>query len=116
MQLMMQQKKIQEIQTDENINDIKVHFLDRENISDKEIISSVNSVDLYTHIDKDWYSVSHTDMAGIVFCLRASEKKQFKCSFCCPKTKKHVISMASPLIKGAMILCVKKNSCMAIHS
>ena len=67
-------KKIQEIQTDENINDIKVHFLDRENISDKEVISSVNSVDLYTHIDKDWYSVSHTDTAGIVFCLRASEK------------------------------------------
>ena len=67
-------EKIQELQPDENVNDIKIHFLDRENISDKDIISSVNSVDLYTHIDKDWYSVSHTDMAGIVFCLRASEK------------------------------------------
>lgn len=66
-------EKIQEIQTEENINDIKERFFDRENISDKDIISSINSVDLYTDIDEDWCSIRHTEMAGIVFCLRASE-------------------------------------------
>lgn len=66
-------KKIQEIQTEGNIKSIKKHFIDRENISDKEIISGINSVELYTDVDENWCSDGHTKMAGIVFCLRASE-------------------------------------------
>lgn len=66
-------KKIQEIQTEGNIKDIKKHFIDRENISDKEIISGINSVELYTDVDDNWCCDGHTKMAGIVFCLRASE-------------------------------------------
>ena len=66
-------KKIQEIQTERNINGIKAHFLDRENISDQDVVSNINSVELYTDIDEDWCCANHTDMAGIVFCLRASE-------------------------------------------
>lgn len=66
-------EKIQEIQTERNINDIKIHFLDRENISDQDIISDINSVELYTDVDENWCCADHTEMAGIVFCLRASE-------------------------------------------
>lgn len=98
-------EKIQEIQTDENVNDIKIHFLDRENISDKDIISSVNSVDLYTHIDKDWYSVSHTDMAGIVFCLRASEKSNLSVPSVAKKLKTCNISGFSTYKGGDDTLC-----------
>lgn len=66
-------KKIQEIQTEGNIKNIKKHFIDRENISDKEIISGINSVELYTDVDENWCCAEQTKMAGIVFCLRASE-------------------------------------------
>lgn len=66
-------KKIQEIQTERNIKDIKKRFIDRENISDKEIISGINSVELYTDVDENWCCAEQTKMAGIVFCLRASE-------------------------------------------
>lgn len=66
-------KKIQEIQTEGNIKNIKKHFIDRENISDKEIISGINSVELYTNVDENWCCAEQTKMAGIVFCLRASE-------------------------------------------
>lgn len=66
--------KIQEIQEEANINDIKRRFLDRENISDKEKISEVYSADLYTDVDENWCNARHTETAGIVFCLRASEK------------------------------------------
>ncbi len=66
-------KKIQEIQTEGNIKDIKKHFIDRENISDKDIISGINSVELYTDVDENWCCAGHTKIAGIVFCLRASE-------------------------------------------
>ena len=66
-------KKIQEIQTERNIKNIKKRFIDRENISDKDIISDINSVELYTDVDENWCCAEHTKIAGIVFCLRASE-------------------------------------------
>ena len=66
--------KIQEIQDEESIDEIKRRFLERENITDVEKTDEVFSTDLYTEVDNKWYSVKDTDTAGIVFCLRASEK------------------------------------------
>lgn len=73
-------RRIQEIQTEENIKYIKERFIDRENISDKEMVSGINSVELSTDIDEDWYCKGPTNMAGIVFCLRASENTNLSVS------------------------------------
>lgn len=67
-------QKIQEIQNEESINDIKKRFLERENISDKDKIAEIHSADLYTDVDEDWCGARCTETAGIVFCLRASDK------------------------------------------
>lgn len=67
-------EKIQEIQEEANVNEIKKRFLDRENISDKEKIAEIYSADLYTDIDENWCNAKCTETAGIIFCLRASEK------------------------------------------
>lgn len=66
-------EKIQEIQNDDSISEIKKRFLERENISDEGKIAEVNSTDLYTDVNEDWYTARHTDVAGIVFCLRANK-------------------------------------------
>ena len=66
-------EKIQEIQNDDSISEIKKRFLERENISDEGKIAEVNSTDLYTDVNEDWYTGRHTDVAGIVFCLRANK-------------------------------------------
>ena len=66
-------EKIQEIQNDDSISVIKKRFLERENISDEGKIAEVNSTDLYTDVNEDWYTARHTDVAGIVFCLRANK-------------------------------------------
>ena len=66
-------EKIQEIQNDDSISEIKKRFLERENISDEGKIAEVNSIDLYTDVNEDWYTARHTDVAGIVFCLRANK-------------------------------------------
>ena len=66
-------KKLQEIQNEDSICKIKKRFLERENINDDGKIIEVNSTDLYTNVDKDWYTAKHTDVAGIVFCLRANK-------------------------------------------
>ena len=66
-------EKIQEIQNENSISEIKKRFLERENISDEGKIAEVNSTDLYTDVNEDWYTARHTDVAGIVFCLRANK-------------------------------------------
>ncbi|WP_231557029.1 DEAD/DEAH box helicase [Prevotella pectinovora] len=66
-------EKIQEIQNDDSISEIKKRFLERENISDEGKIAEVNSTDLYIDVNEDWYTARHTDVAGIVFCLRANK-------------------------------------------
>ncbi len=66
-------EKIQEIQNDDSISEIKKRFLERENISDVGKITEINSTDLYTDVNEDWYTARHTDVAGIVFCLRANK-------------------------------------------
>ena len=69
-------KKIQEIQNDDSISEIKKRFLERENITDEGKITEVNSTDLYTDVNEDWYIARHTDVAGIVFCPKAKEKSE----------------------------------------
>ena len=67
-------KKIHEIQNDESISEIKKRFIERENITDERKKSEINSTDLYTDVDEDWYTSKHTDVAGIVFCIRANKE------------------------------------------
>lgn len=67
-------EKIQEIQNEDSIDKIKKRFLERENISDESKISEINSTDLYTDVEEDWYTERHTDVAGIVFCIRANKE------------------------------------------
>ena len=66
-------KKLQEIQNENSIGEIKKRFLERENISDECKITEINSTDLYTDIEDDWYTERHTNVAGIVFCIRANK-------------------------------------------
>ena len=67
-------EKIQEIQNDDSISEIKKRFLERENISDESKKQEIISTDLYTDVDEDWYTSKHTDVAGIVFCIRANKE------------------------------------------
>ena len=67
-------EKIQEIQNEGNIDEIKKRFIERENISDESKIAEINSTDLYTDVEEDWYTERHTDVAGIVFCIRANKE------------------------------------------
>ena len=69
-------EKIQEIQNENCIGEIKKRFIERENITDKSKITEINSTDLYTDVEKDWYSERHTDVAGVVFCIRANNKEK----------------------------------------
>lgn len=66
--------KLREIQDKSNINRIKKRFLERENISNKDKVAEVYSTNLSTNVDDDWYSAYNSETAGIVFCLRASER------------------------------------------
>ncbi|MCR4665328.1 MAG: DEAD/DEAH box helicase, partial [Paludibacteraceae bacterium] len=68
--------KIREIQNEVSIGEIKERFLERENISDKSKIEEVNSADLYTDVEEDWFTEEHTDVAGIVFCIRANREER----------------------------------------
>lgn len=69
-------KKIQEIQNEDSISEIKKRFLERENISDESKKQEINSIDLYTDVDEDWYTSKHTDVSGIVFCIRANKEER----------------------------------------
>lgn len=66
--------KIQEIQNEDCISEIKKRFLERENISDESKIKEINSTDLYIDVKGDWYTAKNTDVAGIVFCIRANKE------------------------------------------
>ena len=63
-------KKIQEIQKEDSINNIKKRFLERENISEKDKVKGVQSSNLLVEINNNWYSSNRTNNAGIVFCPR----------------------------------------------
>ena len=81
-------QKIQEIQNQESIREIKKRFLERENISDESKITEVNSVDLYTYVDEDWYAERHTEVAGIVFCIRANKERKTDVRLSVPTVEK----------------------------
>ena len=66
--------KIQEIQDDDSIDTIKRRFLERENITDEQKAEEVYSTNLSTEVDSNWYRARETNTAGVVFCLRASDK------------------------------------------
>ena len=93
--------KIQEIQNEDSIVKIKKRFLERENISDETTIQEINSVDLNTKIDDYWYSINNTNNAGIVFCLRASEKSNLSVSSVAKTLSKHNIDKFSTFKGGA---------------
>ena len=84
-------EKIIEIQNKNSIDYIKQRFLERENISDENKIQEINTADLYTDIDYNWYNTRNTETAGIVFCLRASEKSNLSVSSMANKLKAYSI-------------------------
>lgn len=65
-------RKIAEIQDKDSIQYIKQHFLERENIYDKDKTQEINKTNLCIDIDKNWYNTQNSETAGIIFCLRAS--------------------------------------------
>lgn len=69
-------EKIQEIQNEDSISEIKKRFLERENISNEVKTTEVKSTDLYTDVDENWYTLEDTNVAGIVFCIRANKEEK----------------------------------------
>lgn len=84
--------KIQEIQNKDYIGEIKKRFIERENITDKSKITGINSTDLYADVEENWYSKRHTDVAGIIFCIRANKEDK-------PDVKLSVPTVANTLEK-----------------
>lgn len=59
---------LREIQHPDNVQYIKDRFLERENITNPAIISTVQGADLGTEVSQTWYSDNNSKSAGIVFC------------------------------------------------
>lgn len=97
--------KIQEIQDDDSINTIKRRFLERENITDEEKTEEVYSTDLSTDVDNNWYRVRETDTAGIIFCLRASEKSNLSVPSVANTLRSHDINRISTYKGGDDTRC-----------
>ncbi len=87
--------KIREIQEDVNIERIKKRFLERENISDKNKVSAVDSTNLLVGVDDAWYSARYTETAGIVFCPRASERANLSVPTISNNLKNHGVTRFS---------------------
>ena len=98
-------KKLNEIQEERNISVIKDRFLERENISDTRKKEDVNATDLSTAVDEDWYLARDTSTAGIVFCLRASEKSNLSVPTVANSLKKHNINRFSTYKGGDDTTC-----------
>ena len=64
--------KIQDIQSIDNIYEIKRRFLERENILDDDKTDDIHSTELYVEVEDDWYHYKDTETACIVFCPRAT--------------------------------------------
>lgn len=98
-------EKIQEIQNEDSISVIKKRFLERENISDVSKTEEIDSVDLYTEVDDNWYSSRKTDTAGIVFCLRASERSNLSVPTVANTLRNHNINRLSTYKGGDDTSC-----------
>lgn len=97
--------KIQEIQDEDSIETIKERFLERENITNDEKTEEVYSTDLYTEVDSKWYSARETDTAGIVFCLRASERSNLSVPSVANTLRSHNINRLSTYKGGDDTSC-----------
>jgi ATP-dependent DNA helicase RecQ len=97
--------KIQEIQDEDCIETIKERFLERENITDEEKTEEVYSTDLYTEVDSKWYSRRETDTAGIVFCLRASDRSNLSVPSVANTLRSHNINRLSTYKGGDDTSC-----------
>lgn len=65
-------RKLNEIQQNESVEQIKKRFLERENILDEEKRMAVNGTELSVSISSNWYTQHQSEEAGIVFCPKAS--------------------------------------------
>ena len=97
--------KIQEIQDEDSIETIKERFLERENITDEEKTEEIYSTDLYTEVDSKWYSRRETDTAGIVFCLRASDRSNLSVPSVANTLRSHNINRLSTYKGGDDTSC-----------
>lgn len=65
-------RKVEQIQEFDSIDLIKERFLERENITDQVKVDEIDYADLFVDVERDWYENRDTEVAGIVFCPRAS--------------------------------------------
>lgn len=67
-------QKIVDIQDNSAVKYIKERFIERENLIDPAIVNKIQDAKLDVDVENGWYNQTNTDTAGIVFCIRASEK------------------------------------------
>lgn len=67
-------QKIVDIQDNSAVKYIKERFIERENLIDAAIVNKIQDAKLDVDVENGWYKQTNTDTAGIVFCIRASEK------------------------------------------
>lgn len=67
-------QKIVDIQDNSAVKYIKERFIERENLIDPAIVNKIHDAKLDVDVENGWYNQTNTDTAGIVFCIRASEK------------------------------------------
>ena len=67
-------QKIVDIQDNSAVKYIKERFIERENLIDPAIVNKIQDAKLDVDVENGWYKQTNTDTAGIVFCIRASEK------------------------------------------
>lgn len=97
--------KIAEIQDENAVDEMKKRFLERENITDHEIIDHIYDTDLGVPIERDWYSKSNTKAAGIVFCPRASNNANLSVGTVAQTLKNRNISKISTYKGGDDTSC-----------
>lgn len=68
-------QKIVDIQDNSAVKYIKERFIERENLIDPAIVNKIQDAKLDVDVENGWYNQTNTDTAGIVFCIRASEKR-----------------------------------------
>lgn len=61
-------EKLKELEQPENIKRIKERFIQRENITEQELIHQIENANLEIDINEDWYAEKPNRSAAIVFC------------------------------------------------
>lgn len=64
--------KLNEIQSEEYVDEICTRFLERENITDSDKETEIFETDLSVDVHDNWFAHDHSTEAAIVFCPRAS--------------------------------------------